>query len=225
MASTSCDCPALKSLIVYRWIKKKKIYPAFILPSQQSSFFSFWPNTLPFCVRSLKVLQRLFPVPFPLRSGDNEMPKLSLVVFILLGSGSSTWDREDGDNSWSSYNLTKPFLLRNHSWYFSLLALWSYCSKRNSYQSPRLVLQPSHRLYQLPVYILWGSVQFSCSVMSNSLRLHELQHARPPCPSPTPGVYSCPLSQWCHPTSHPLSSPSPPTLSLSQHQGLFQSLN
>ena len=38
--------------------------------------------------------------------------------------------------------------------------------------------------------------------MSNSLRPHELQHARPPCPSPTPGVYSnpCPSSRWCHPT-------------------------
>jgi len=44
------------------------------------------------------------------------------------------------------------------------------------------------------------SVQFSCSVVSNSLRPHELQHARPPCPSPTPGVHSnsCPLSR-CHP--------------------------
>ena len=43
-------------------------------------------------------------------------------------------------------------------------------------------------------------VQFSCSVMSDSLRPHELQHARPPCPSPTPGVYSnsCLLNQWCH---------------------------
>ena len=38
--------------------------------------------------------------------------------------------------------------------------------------------------------------------MSNSLQPHRLQHARPPCPSPTPRVYqnSCPLSQWCHPT-------------------------
>ena len=52
----------------------------------------------------------------------------------------------------------------------------------------------------------WGhhylhSVQFSCSVMSNSLQLHESQHARPPCPSPTPGAHSksCPLSWWCHP--------------------------
>ena len=45
------------------------------------------------------------------------------------------------------------------------------------------------------------SVQFSRSVMSDSLRPHEPQHARPPCPSPTPGVHpnSCPLSRWCHP--------------------------
>ena len=44
--------------------------------------------------------------------------------------------------------------------------------------------------------------QFSCSVMSDSLRPHGLQHARPPCPSPTHGVYSnlCLLSRWCHPT-------------------------
>ena len=43
--------------------------------------------------------------------------------------------------------------------------------------------------------------QFSHSVMSNSLRSHEPQHARPPCPSPTPRVYPnpCPLSRWCHP--------------------------
>ena len=47
-----------------------------------------------------------------------------------------------------------------------------------------------------------SSVQFSRSVMSDSLRPHELQHARPPCPSPTAGVYTnpCPLSRWCHPT-------------------------
>ena len=52
--------------------------------------------------------------------------------------------------------------------------------------------------------LLWSSmhsVQFICSVVSNSLRPHESQHARPPCPSPSPGVHSasCPSSQWCHP--------------------------
>ena len=48
----------------------------------------------------------------------------------------------------------------------------------------------------------FSSVQFSRSVASDSLRPHESQHARPPCPSPTPGVYSnsCPSSRWCHPT-------------------------
>ena len=52
------------------------------------------------------------------------------------------------------------------------------------------------------MYLFWEySVQFSHSVMSDSLWPHESQHARPPCPSPTPGVHtnSCPLSQWCHP--------------------------
>ena len=48
----------------------------------------------------------------------------------------------------------------------------------------------------------FSSVQFSHSVVSDSLRSHELQHARLPCPSQTPGVHSdsCPSSQWCHPT-------------------------
>ena len=71
------------------------------------------------------------------------------------------------------------------------------------------------------------SVQFSCSVVSNSLWSHGLQHARPPCPSPTPGVYSnfCPLRWWCHPTisssvvpvsSHPQSFPASGSFQMSQ---------
>ena len=52
--------------------------------------------------------------------------------------------------------------------------------------------------------LLWtfSSLQFRCSVVSDSLRPHGLQHTRPPCPSPAPGAYSnsCPLSPWCHPT-------------------------
>ena len=60
-----------------------------------------------------------------------------------------------------------------------------------------------YRMYQ------FSSVPFSHSVMSDSLRPHELQHARPPCPSPSPGVHSnsCPSSWWCHPAiilCHPL---------------------
>jgi len=56
-----------------------------------------------------------------------------------------------------------------------------------------------HFLTRLPIQ--FSAVQFTRSVISDSLRPHESQHARPPCPSPTPGVYpnSCPSSQWFHP--------------------------
>ena len=59
--------------------------------------------------------------------------------------------------------------------------------------------------------------QFSCSVVSSSLQPHESQHARPPCPSPTPRVHPnpCPLIGDAIQPSHPLSSPSPPALNLS----------
>ena len=66
--------------------------------------------------------------------------------------------------------------------------------------------------------VLWYiDVQFSRSVMSNSLRPHELQHTRLPCPSPTPAVHSnsCPSSQWCHPA---ISSSDVPFSSCPQHQ-------
>ena len=53
-----------------------------------------------------------------------------------------------------------------------------------------------------PILTTFSSVQFSCSVLSDSLWPHEPQHARPPCPSPTPEVHPnpCPSSQWCHTT-------------------------
>ena len=61
---------------------------------------------------------------------------------------------------------------------------------------------PTIRVFSNRSAICISSVQLSCSVVSNSLRPHGQQHARPPCPSPTPRFYwnSCPLSQWCHPT-------------------------
>jgi len=77
----------------------------------------------------------------------------------------------------------------------------------------------------LLINVYTESVQFSHSVMSNSLRPHGLQHARLPFPSPTPGAYSnlcvCWVGDAIQP-SHPLSSPSVPTFNLSQHQGLFE---
>ena len=68
------------------------------------------------------------------------------------------------------------------------------------------------------------SVQFSRSVMSDSLRPHGLQHARPPCPSPTPRVYSdsSPSSQWCHPTISSFVIPFPSCLQSFPASGSFQ---
>ena len=77
------------------------------------------------------------------------------------------------------------------------------------WEDGRLMSQNNHLIgVWMPVSFIehggcWGySVQFSHSVMSNSLRPHRLQHARLLCPLPTPGAYSnsCPSSQWCHPT-------------------------
>ena len=73
------------------------------------------------------------------------------------------------------------------------------------------VMPSNHLILCCPLLLLPSvspsiiSVQFSCSVVSDSLRPHESQHSRTPCPSPTPGVYMglpnpCPSSQWCHPT-------------------------
>ena len=73
----------------------------------------------------------------------------------------------------------------------------------------------------------FSSVQFSRSVMSNCLRPHESQHARPPCPSPTPGVHSnsCPSNRWWHPvisssvipfSSYPQSLPASGSFPMSQ---------
>ena len=66
--------------------------------------------------------------------------------------------------------------------------------------------------------------ELCCTVVSDCLQPNELQHARLPCLSLSPGVCSdsCPLSQWCHPTISSFAAPSPLALKLSQHQGLSQ---
>ena len=69
----------------------------------------------------------------------------------------------------------------------------------------------------------FNSIQFSPSVMSDSLWPHRLQHTKLPCLSPTPRTCSnSRLSRDAIQPTHPLLSPSPPTFNLSQHQGLFQ---
>ena len=90
-----------------------------------------------------------------------------------------------------------------------------------------ITLSDVFRKTQSVWFSLHEAVQFSHSVVSNSLRTHELQHTRPPCPSPTPVVYpnSCPSSRWCHPaisssvipfSSCPLSLPASGSFPMSQ---------
>ena len=76
-------------------------------------------------------------------------------------------------------------------------------------------------------HLVFSSVQFSCSVMSDSLWPHKSQHTRPPCPSPTP-EFTQTHAHWIGDAiqpSHPLSSPSPSASNPSQHQSLFQWVN
>ena len=107
-----------------------------------------------------------------------------------------------------------------------------YFSVGHTYSHLHAILQDVHfdkiliAAFQNHIY-LFSSVQFSHSVVYNSLQPHGPQHTRPPCPSPTPGVYpnSSPLSRWCHPTissslvpfsSCPQSSPASWSFQMSQ---------
>ena len=69
------------------------------------------------------------------------------------------------------------------------------------YVEPKICMFYMWKLHNAKNNIQFSSIQFSHLVVSDSLRPHESQHARPPCPSPTPGVHSnsCPSSWWCHP--------------------------
>ena len=91
-----------------------------------------------------------------------------------------------------------------------------------------MLLDSTAKVTQLYIHTYICVYQFSRSVVSDSLRPHEPQHTRPPCPSPTPGVHSdsCPSSRWCHPTisssvipfsSCPQSLPASESFPMSQH--------
>ena len=92
------------------------------------------------------------------------------------------------------------------------------CSKRGKLQQYRSNSGNKKKLKQ------YNSFHFSHSVVSDCLKPHELQYTRPPCPAPTPRVYSnsCPLSRWCHPTISSSVIPFSSHLHLPQHQGLFK---
>ena len=92
--------------------------------------------------------------------------------------------------------------------------LWSWCSYKYYLETSYIARDQNILLCRktkkdvtiavpiLDFSLLCSSVQFSHSVVSDSFQPHEPQHARPSCPSPTPGIHpnSCPLTRWCHPT-------------------------
>ena len=92
--------------------------------------------------------------------------------------GYSSWSLKRVDHNWA----TK----QQHTWFYGT------SSVRVSHNAEMNITPP--RTIQ--------SVQISCSVVSDSLQPHKSQHAKPPCPSLTPGAYSnsCPSNQWCYPT-------------------------
>ena len=96
--------------------------------------------------------------------------------------------------TWISLEVHSPLVPERNS---ALLTPW-FWPRETSLHFKVCVILSYHPLNQCNS----SSVQFSHSVMSDSLQPHEPQHARPPCPSPTPRVHPnpCPLSWWCHPT-------------------------
>ena len=106
-------------------------------------------------------------------------PKLKLLICFL--NALASWN----------YVENKMWSYRQKLQYFYSKKFLKYISLLNHEENKKIKNKRNHRL-------LFSSVQLFS--MSDSLQPHEPQHARPPCPSPTPGVYpnSCPLSRWCH---------------------------
>ena len=112
--------------------------------------------------------------------------------------------------SWAIDNLLQSLLLWSHGIFPMSVSLFhglgptliQYDLILIYLPRPYFQIRPCSQLMEVGVELQHiFSVQFSHSVMSDSLRPHESQHTRPLCPSPTPRVYpnSCPLSRWCHP--------------------------
>ena len=134
--------------------------------------------------------------------------------------------------SQASAHLARWLLVSSWVWFLSEVQVWSIAQCLFQVEGngvTHLITCHGHLHCQRYPPLLQASFQFSsvAQSLSDSLRPHGPQHARLPCSSPTPRACSnsCPSSRWCHPISHPLSSPSPPTFNLSQHQGLFQGVS
>ena len=128
-----------------------------------------------------------------------------------------TWPSKERSSTWSDFIHVPCVLGKNvhYRFFFSFIFIsWrlitlQYCSVfchtliwiSHGFTCVSHNEPPSHPPSPSHPFLHIHSVQFSCSVVSDSLQPHESQHARPPCPSPTPGVYSNsrPLSQWCYP--------------------------
>ena len=99
------------------------------------------------------------------------------------------------DHGVTESDMTERFSLSSSALSYSFAQIWW------SESEMFLPLFAASLVHVHSSVLQFSSVQFSCSVVSDSLRPHESQHARPPCPSPTPGVHpdSRPLTWWCHP--------------------------
>ena len=121
-------------------------------------------------------------------------PKQTLSCIVRSWDSSSIWRVRElwvGMDSKQASELLKIFVFWVW-WWLNGCLLWDH------------LLSYTLVFCVFTMCILYSTVksdQISCSVVSDSLRLHESKHARPPCPSPTPGVHwdSRPSSQWCHP--------------------------
>ena len=96
----------------------------------------------------------------------------------------------------------KPQTFKNKLFWVLSFEFPNYLKQSTQLHTGFLIVRklPLYMFYQLTICSIVSPTSVS-SVMSDSLRPHESQHARPPCPSPTPGVHpnSCPSSRWCHP--------------------------
>ena len=134
---------------------------------------------------------------------------------------------------WVRHKIPQPLLFLLHAGSCGQMSNYAGLTQKYSLTSMNETLQ---HLSQSCLYVREGifliktwftSVQFSRSVVSDSLWPHELQHARPPCPSPSPGVqsHSHPLSPWCHPaisSSVVLFSSCPQSLPVSEYFPMSQ---